>query len=79
METMRSTLAELLPLSYNSINPIAYKNVTGSSLSCPELASPAPAPSGPIALPTLTASPPSSHTMGGRRLLQVIGALDLLP
>ncbi|BDA51135.1 probable serine/threonine-protein kinase STY8 at C-terminar half [Coccomyxa sp. Obi] len=66
MDTMRSTLAEYLPVTYNAISPIAYKNVT----SCPETASPAPAPIGPIGLPTLSALPPSSNTLGGRRLLQ---------
>lgn len=65
MDTMRSTLAEFLPVTYNSVSPVAYKNVT----SCPELASPASAPIGPIELPSLPAEPPSSHTMGGRHLL----------
>ncbi len=47
VDLMRSTLAEVLPVTYQGINPVAYKNVT----SCPELpgeGSPAgaPAPSG---------------------------------
>lgn len=39
MDTVRSVLAEVLPITYASIDPAGYKNVTV----CPKQASPSPA------------------------------------
>ena len=57
VDLIRSTLAEVLPVTYGAINPVAVKNVT----SCPEL----PEAGSPAAAP----APPAQRGSGRRLLL----------
>ena len=82
MEVLRSVLAQVLPVTYNDVDPQAYKNVTICPATAPG-AAPIPskqAPGKPSALapPSAPGQPGNPGQNTGRRRLQVRSVLVAL-
>ena len=68
MESVRSVLSQVLPVTYSDVDPQAYKNVTVCSVGTPTAAPPQQDPG----------QPGNLAQNKGRLLLQVGGACDVL-
>ena len=72
MEVLRSVLAQVLPVTYNDVDPQAYKNVTvcpaAVPAQAPEPPQQAPGKPGTLAPPTPAGQPGDPGQVGHRRL-----------